>query len=148
MLQIKQSHYDFLMKVFELACKRDPVQGSFSFETFNSVSPEPKTKENVPNCGTFGCIAGGYMPLVDSDYYFNSSGSFMYKQDIFIVCPLFIDNVDLARALFYPRAQVALDYKYFGEKLGLTTLTLKATKEEVLLNMKTILANLTVIPNV
>jgi hypothetical protein len=145
MKTIKKVHYDFLVEVFKLACQREPVQGEFSFETFNSVSQEPKTKEGVHNCGTFGCIAGGYMPLIDPDYCFSIHGAFCYKLVQFKDSPLYKQNHDVCRALFYSYQQTDFDEIYFNGLLGLKNIGSKATKGEVLENMKTILDNLTIV---
>jgi len=146
MLKISKPDYDFLVRVFELACKREPVQGSFSFSEYNGAHVLPPTeKEGVPNCGTIACLAGGYFPLIDRDWKFDSQGRFKWRTDFHYDSPFWTRNIEIMQAMFHPGTQHFFDTEHYQNRLGLLPLGNKASKEAVLTNMKTILDNLTIV---
>jgi hypothetical protein len=130
---ISRENYNFLTKMVALAETRLPVQGNFCFDTYQTNN-DIKEKEGVANCGTTGCLLGGFAPLIDNKrFYFDINGIFVgfmnFKRQL--TAPIFC-------ALFICDSQ-----NEFHESL--TDLIPNATQLEVVENAKKVLSLLTII---
>lgn len=152
MYKVSKEVYILLYELYVLACMREPVQGKFSFSRWNRVeylSNESYTeKEGVLNCGTFGCLAGGYIPLVDKRFGFTEYGFFEVKETIggnevsrlLSDSRIWRENAYLFRTLFTIDGQ--LDFKR-SYNVDLVPLNMHSTKEEALDNFRKVLQLLT-----
>ena len=153
MYAITRNNFEILTALVNLAKERNPVQGIFYFGSFNFTLGKVKieAKEEVNYCGTSGCLAGGYLPLLyperfkfDKDGHFieveeNATPDFAYGR----FCHELGD--DLRHALFYGgNTGVFFDKRYYKGKLGLVELFDTATRLEVIQNAMIILAALKV----
>jgi hypothetical protein len=132
--KISKENYELLFAMIELAEKRKPVQGEFSFRSFNyKKDGNPyESKEGVENCGTIGCLAGGYLPLIDKERFnFSKYGLFFENEKFFTEGKL---QSELGNYLFN-----ALFMIENQSKLGLKDLSAKATLKEVIENAKKVL---------
>jgi hypothetical protein len=130
---ISRENYDFLTKMVALAETRLPVQGDFCFDTYQT-NHNIKEKEGVANCGTTGCLLGGFAPLIDNErFYFHRNGIFVGFIDFKwqLTAPLFY-------ALFICDSQ-----KEFHDSL--IDLMPDSTQLQVVENAKKVLALLTII---
>jgi len=130
---ISRENYDFLAKMVVLAETRQTIQGDFYFETYQT-NHNIKEKEGIANCGTTGCLLGGFAPLVDNErFYFDTNGVFVgfigFKKQL--TAPIFC-------ALFICDSQ-----KEFHNSL--TDLMPDSTQLQVVENAKKVLALLTII---
>jgi len=130
--KISKENYELLSKMIALAEKRNPVQGEFSFENWNGTTLETKKKEGVLNCGTSGCLAGGYLPLIDNKrFFFGAFGHFLENDEFFFSGELRKELGDeLFFSLFYADEQYILDFP---------NLTEQSTLKEVIENAKKVL---------
>jgi hypothetical protein len=127
--------HKLLTKMVELAKEENPVQGKFNFLYFNFPKNGLTEKEGVLNCGTTGCIAGGYLPRLDKRFHFSNIGEFSDGDRPFGSGDLYYElGHDVFYALFYPHYQHILDRE-------LTNLNSDAIKEDVIANAEYILAN-------
>ena len=131
--KILQDNYELLFAMIELAEKRNPVQGKFCFSGWNDFDDYATEKECVLNCGTSGCLAGGYLPLLDKErFYFDSTGGFYDEFKVFVCGRLYQElGSELFDALFVPMKQ---------ERIGLEDLYGASTLKEVIENAKKVLA--------
>jgi len=131
--KISQENYELLSAMIELAEKRSPIQGEFDFSTWNDYDDYKIEKEGVLNCGTSGCLAGGYLPLLDKErFYFDSTDDFCDGFKVFERGQLNQELGDeLFNALFLPMNQ---------KRIELKNLDNDSTLEEVVENAKNVLA--------
>ena len=130
--KISKKNYKLLSKMIALAESRNPIQGDFDFSTWNDYDDFRAEKEGVLNCGTSGCLAGGYLPLLDKErFYFDSTDDFCDGFKVFERGQLNQELGDeLFNALFIPMNQ---------KKIGLNNLNNDSTLEEVTENAKKVL---------
>jgi len=149
MYKVSKEVYILLYELYVLACMREPVQGEFSLSQWNSTEGTYTEKEGVPNCGTVGCLAGGYLPLIDGRFHFvGRLGIFKIKEEVngAIVYSLFTEsmfwklNDHLFSTLFKYDHQASFSKDY---KVSLATLHQYTTKEEALDNFRKVLKVLT-----
>lgn len=149
MYKVSREVYILLYELYVLACMREPVQGEFYFGCWNAVidddSKDFETKENINYCGTVGCLAGGYLPLIDpSKYFFTPNGQFMVKEVIdtkaFESSLLYAKYFEVYQTIFNPKSQDHMNTTY---GLNLVELNYLSKKEVVLDNLRKVLAAIT-----
>ena len=130
--KISKENYELLSKMVELAQQRNPIQGEFDFSSWNDFDDFRAEKEGVLNCGTSGCLAGGYLPLIEKErFYFDKDSCFCDGCKGFVCGRLSKELGDeLFDALFTPMKQ---------EQIGLKNLYNDSTLEEVIENAKKVL---------
>ena len=130
--KISQENYELLTKMIDLTEKRSTVQGEFWFNSFNDKINGKSEKEGILNCGTSGCLAGGYLPLLDKErFYFDEIGDFRDYTFYFEYGKFSKELGDkLFSALFFP---------HYQERIGLENLIETSTLKEVVENAKKVL---------
>lgn len=135
--QISKETHKLLTDMVNMAKGRNPVQGEFQFLYFNypETIKSLTEKEGVLNCGSMGCVAGGYLTLLDKRFHFSDTGAFFDGDSLFCHGNLYDElGHDVFYALFFPKRQHVLDGK-------LRNLEDDASKQEVIANAEYILAN-------
>lgn len=125
---------NLLERMIQLAEQRKPVQGRFFFGTWNEALNDClRTREGIPNCGTMGCLAGGYLPLIDPErFYFREDSEFMDGRYPFAGSTLYEEmGEEYFDAMFCSWNQV---------RIGLPDLRYNAPIEDVISNAKQVLA--------
>lgn len=111
--------------LLKLLAIKEPLHEEFNFCAFNRGKiKDLRTKRNIPNCGTSGCLIGN-LPLFDKKWAFDKVGDLTFlKVSVFSmeISKYFHLPQTLVNIMFYPANKYQINGHYYNSPMSSASL--------------------------